>query len=203
MKAPSVPGLRVVVLAAGFSARLGFPKALARIRGVSLLRGTLELAASLRLGRTVVVVAHNAARHRVEARGIGVQFVGNKQRARGLSSSVRLGIAAARGSRAVLLLPVDLSHLKRRELLRLVSRWRAAPRRVVARRIGKSGATPLILPRWLYARALRIAGDAGLRDWVRQLPGDSLVLADLPSAAFDVDTRQDLQAARQKYRSFA
>jgi molybdenum cofactor cytidylyltransferase len=204
MKALSPPRLRVVILAAGYSSRLGQPKALARVRGISLLRRTLKLAADLRTGGAVIVVTPcNATRYRVESRALPAQLTGNSRRARGLSSSVQVGIARARYSAGVLLLPVDLPSLKRRELAKLVSRWRCAPRQVVARRVAAvggaypaRGGTPLILPRGLYRLALGIDGDVGLRDLIAALPASRRVLIDLPSAAADVDTPRDLQAAR-------
>jgi len=192
--------LQIIVLAAGFSSRLGQPKALARVHGVSLLRSTLELAATLECAKIIAVVGHNSARHRAQAGAVSVTFVANSRRNQGLSSSVRLGIAMARHSPAVLLMPVDLANLKARELALLVRRWRATPRRVIARRIGRSGAVPLILPRRLYARALGVVGDVGLRELIAQLPADSRVLVDLPSASLDIDTAQDLKAARRSFR---
>jgi CTP:molybdopterin cytidylyltransferase MocA len=95
---------------------------------------------------------------------------------------------------------VDLGNLKSRELARLIRRWRAAPRGVIARRIGRIGAAPLILPRRLYSRALRITGDVGLRDLITQLHAGNRVLVDMPSAASDIDTPQDLEAARRSFR---
>jgi molybdenum cofactor cytidylyltransferase len=194
------PGLRVVVLAAGLSSRLGKPKALVRVHGVSLLRRTLNLAATLKATGIIVVLPRNAARHRAEMRGSKVRIVVNLERARGLSNSVRLGIRASRYARALLFLPVDLNNLKQRELARLIARWRAAPRRVVARRIGRRGATPLLLPHRLFARALLIAGDVGLRELTSQLPDEARVLVEMPSAAADIDTPQDLKEARQRFR---
>jgi molybdenum cofactor cytidylyltransferase len=192
--------LQIVVLAAGFSARLGRPKVLARIHGVSLLRRTLEAASSCGAERIVVVAPRNPVRYRIEARGVRVYWAINGERERGLSSSVRRGIAAARYSSAVLFLPADLVHLTRRDLLTLVQRWRSAPRRVIARRTGLSGVIPLILPRWLYARVSTLAGDVGLRELVAQLPADNRVLVDLPSAIWDVDTPRDLRHARRRFR---
>ena len=132
-----------------------------------------------------------------------VQFAVNRRRATGLSSSVRRGLAEVRYSPAVLLLPVDLAALHQRELARLVSRWRAARRRVTARRVeGPSGSPqggiPLILPRWLYPRARDVIGDQGLRELVNELAPPLRVLLHLPSAATDVDTAQDLRAARRR-----
>jgi molybdenum cofactor cytidylyltransferase len=192
--------LQIVVLAAGFSSRFGRPKLLARVHGVSLLRRTLCLALRLKAVRVTVVAPPNAARYRVEARGMKVRWAANSRRAQGLSSSVRRGIAEARYSSAVLLMPADLIHLEGRELRRLVRRWQSAPRRLIARRLGFSGAAPLILPRWLYPRALTLTGDVGLRELVGELPEDSRVLVKVPSAGWDVDTPKNLQDARRRFR---
>ncbi len=191
---------RVVVLAAGFSSRLGRPKALAQIRGVSLLRRTLRLLASFSCGPPVVVVPPRSA-YRF---GRGFQrdeavWVRNRRRALGLSTSVRAGLRAARYAAAVLILPVDLPQLTRGDVARLVAAWRRHRRHVVARRLGAGAATPLILPRrWLPAAA-GITGDRGLRDWVGGLPAHHLLLVDLCSANLDVDTPADLAAARRRF----
>jgi molybdenum cofactor cytidylyltransferase len=212
MNAIPLPRPQIVILAAGFSSRLGRPKALARVRAWSLLRSTLTLASPLTPAKIIVVVPHRAVRYRIEARGFKVIFAANRRRDEGLSSSVRRGISTGRYSPALLLLPVDLAGLQQRDLVRLLSRWRAARRCVVARRVARpegsrrggasSGGVPLILPRWLYARALEVTGDLGLREMVGELPLAQRVLLDLPSAALDVDTPQDLDAARRRRAPF-
>jgi molybdenum cofactor cytidylyltransferase len=205
MNAVALPRPHIVILAAGFSSRLGRSKALARLRGTSLLRRTLTLSAQFAPAKIIVVLPRRAARYRIEARGVEVIFAANPIRAQGLSSSVRLGVARAHYSPALLLLPVDLIELQSRDLARLISRWRAARRCLIARRIGPQdgtprGGVPLILPRWLYSRALSLTGDIGLRDLVGALPASQRVLLNLPSAALDVDTPQDLLAARRRLR---
>jgi len=202
--------LQIAILAAGFSSRLGRPKALARIHGVSLLRRTLAVVGRVTGAQVIVVVPPQYVRYRTEARGFDVVFAVNPRRAGGLSTSVQRSISRARYASALLLLPVDTATLQRRDVDRLVSRWRGSARRVIARRIGQHGASPqagvpLILPRWLYARALDVTGDIGLRELVNRLPPEQRVLVDLPSAAFDIDTPQDLKTARSRLRptSFA
>jgi molybdenum cofactor cytidylyltransferase len=208
MKTGTRPRLPVIILAAGFSSRLGRPKALARVRSLSLLRRTLTGVAQLTAAKIVVVAPPRAARYRIEARGMKVQFAVNRRRAAGLSSSVRRGLAEVRYSPAALLLPVDLAGLQQRDLSRLVSRWCAARRCVIARRIegpagSPQGGVPLILPRWLYPRAREVVGDMGLREIVNGLAPPLRVLLHLPTAAMDVDTPQDLRAARRRGRSVA
>ncbi len=200
MNSTSLARLRIVILAAGFSSRLGQPKALARIHGVSLLRRTLNAAAALK-GADIIVIAPRAAmRYRVETQGTKAMFIVNPRPARGLSSSVRLGVTQSRYAPAILFLPVDMFNLKSADLIRLLRARYSAPRHVIARRIGTRGAAPLILPRRFYTRACGIAGDIGLRELLAQL-GDSILLIDLPSATSDIDTPQDLGAARACFRA--
>jgi len=195
----------IVILAAGFSSRLGRPKAVARVRELTLLRRTLTVVARFAAAKIIVVLPCRAARYRIEARGFRVVFAVNPRRADGLSSSVRRGIAQARYSPALLLLPVDLAALQQRDVARLISRWCAARRCVIARRISQDGGTPhggvpLILPRWLYAPSLAVTGDRGLRELVSGLPAQQRVFLNLPSAELDVDTPQDLRLARRRMR---
>jgi len=191
--------LNIVVLAAGFSSRLGQPKALARIHGVSLLRRTVTLAAALHAARIIVVVPAAAARYRAQARHRDVTVARNPYRSLGLSSSVRCGLEYAKYCPGVLLLPVDLADLKLRDLRRLVRRWQAAPGRTYATRMGTRGGAPLILPKRLFPRALRVVGDTGLRGLLAELPVAQREFIDLPSARFDVDTAVDLAAARRRW----
>jgi CTP:molybdopterin cytidylyltransferase MocA len=85
----------------------------------------------------------------------------------------------------------------------LIRRWRGARRRVAARRVDGHAGAPLIVPRWLCARAVSLAGDAGLRELVRRLPRHEVSLTDLPSAELDVDTPQDLERARRRTGPFS
>jgi molybdenum cofactor cytidylyltransferase len=201
MNARARPTLRIVVLAAGFSARLGRPKALARVRGSSLIRRTIRLLAPLAAERIIVVIPQRAARAREELRGMRVDLVANPHRAGGLSTSVRRGLTAGRYSAALLMLPVDLVHLQRRDLERMITRWSGARRRVIARRVAEHGGTPVILPRWLWPRALGISGDRGLRQLLSELSPVHVSLLPVASAGFDVDTAQDLVLARRRWRA--
>jgi molybdenum cofactor cytidylyltransferase len=195
--------LKIVVLAAGFSSRLGKPKALVRIHGVSLLRRTLLLAAALRDASIVVVVPPACARYRREGGRLAVTWARNAQRSLGLSSSVKCGLRHSRYNAAALLLPVDLACLKLGELEGLVSRWRASPSRVFATRMASAMAQyagiPLILPVRLFPRAQNLQGDVGLRALIAGMPAAERTLVDLPSAHGDVDTVRDLASARRRW----
>ncbi len=199
-KSFTLPTLRIVVLAAGFSSRLGQPKALARVHGATLLGRTVRVLAPFASSKILIVVPPGAARYRIGPHASRAAFIVNPQRAVGLSSSVRRGIARARHSAGVLLLPVDLVDLRSRDIARLIARWRGARRKVVARGIGDGAGTPLILPRWLYDRASALSGDQGLREVLHRLPKDRVSRISLPTAEHDVDTPLDLHRARRRLR---
>ena len=194
------PPLNIVILAAGFAHRLGGKKPLVRIHGETLLRRTASLVTELP-GRCFVVMPPNAPRFRQELKGLAVSFLENPARAEGLASSVRLAVARATAAAGILFLPVDLPELSLPELERMIRIWRGAPQRVVARRIHGELGTPLILPKWIYPRAREIAGDVGLRAVLKDLPPGVVHLVELPSAARDVDTPQELAAAHRRFRT--
>jgi molybdenum cofactor cytidylyltransferase len=194
------PAPRIVLLAAGFSLRMGKPKALARVRGRSLIARTLRVLSPSATAAIIVVVPARASRLCAELRSYGAMPVANPLAHAGLSSSVRRGLRQARYEAAVLLVPVDLPYLEQRDIARLITRWRGARRRVAARRIGTEAGAPLILPRRLYRIALGIAGDVGLKALIRHLPAEDVALVSLNSAAFDVDTPRDLERSRRRTR---
>lgn len=190
-------GLRIVVLAAGFSTRMGRSKMLVTVRGVSLIRRTVAVLAQFSANSIVVVTSPRAPRLRAELRGYRVTLLANPQRARGLSSSVIRALRETRNGAATLLLPADLGELVPRDIARLISRWRSAKRRVTARRLDGRASTPLILPKWLYPQARRLVGDVGLQALIAALPEEQRMLVELSSAVRDVDTPGDLAAARR------
>ncbi len=203
MRALLRPSLHIVILAAGFSRRLGQPKALARVRGVGLLRRTATLVAPFGDAPAIVVAPPRAARFVTALRGLRTEIRANPRREQGLSSSVRAGLAVARarGASAVLFIPVDLAALRARDLERLITAWRAAPRRLVAHRIGVGAGVPLILPRHLFASAASVRGDSGLKDLARAVAPESRRLVAMRSAVSDVDDAAGLGAARRCRRA--
>jgi CTP:molybdopterin cytidylyltransferase MocA len=97
---------------------------------------------------------------------------------------------------------MDLAELNARDIDRLIGRWRGSRRRVVARRLDGRASIPLILPRALYPRVREIAGDVGLRNLLAALPANRRTLIELASAERDVDTPQELSAARRRVHRY-
>lgn len=198
MKTSLPPLPQIVVLAAGFSTRLGRPKALARIHGRTLLQRTAAALAPVRGCKVHVVIPARSCLRRL-ARFAGWTCVENPGRARGLASSVARGIAHCRCAPAILFLPVDLPNLRTRDIKLLLQRWRGNRRRIVARGIDGRAVIPLILPRRLFGMSAALHGDTGLKELIGSLAPDDLRLVRMNSAACDIDTPAELRAARRRF----
>jgi molybdenum cofactor cytidylyltransferase len=198
MIARQLSGLQIVVLAAGFSRRLGRSKALTRIHGSSLLERTVSVLAQVTRQVVVVVIPPRATRLRSELRGCRVSLLANPRRCDGLSASVALGLRKCRYSSGTLFLPVDLAELSAKDIKRLILRWRGSRRRVAARAFAGRAAIPAILPKFLYPQARLLVGDIGLRSLLSELRKEQQALLELPSAVRDLDTPRDLADARRR-----
>ena len=190
---------QIVILAAGFSTRLGRPKALAKVHGITILASLSRKLAPLTSRPLAIVVPSRSATGRL-ARSLGMICVENAERSLGLSRSVQLALAHSAYAPGVLILPVDLTDLRPESLLRMLRRWRAHPRKLVARRLAQRGVIPVLLPRHRFDLAGQLNGDTGLRNWLGALEPDDIILMDMPDAGTDIDTPQDLSAARRRFR---
>jgi CTP:molybdopterin cytidylyltransferase MocA len=187
------PGLHVVLLAAGSSARFGSPKQLAEVDGqpmlVRALRTLLEL--DVRAPITVVLGA-NADRLRPLLDQPAVNVVVNPNHEQGMAGSILAGVSAApAAARGVLIALVDQVAVTTDDLRRLVTCWQQQPERIVAARYADVAGAPAIFPRGFFAQLAALQGDQGARALLAR-HADQVVGVPMPSAALDVDTPADL-----------
>jgi CTP:molybdopterin cytidylyltransferase MocA len=191
-----VQGKRVacVVLAAGGSRRLGFPKQLVRHRGRPLLARALAAAtAALPDQPLVVVLGADSLRLRLLARRVAphARAVRNARWADGLASSLTVGLRAVpRDATAALVALVDQPLVDARALARLVAAWRRRPGLPAAAHYAGRVGVPAVLPRRTWRKLRGAVGDSGARALLRGAA--ALTLVRLPEAALDIDTPADL-----------
>lgn len=189
-----------VILAAGAGARFGGAKLLARIAGAPILGHVAATARETGLGPIVAVVESGLAEH---APAFGLEpdeLVVNPEAERGLSSSVRIGLAAA----AVAEPPVDAAVVLLgdqplvgagtiRQLIEALEKAPASVQAAIPRYADGGSPNPIVLRRAGFELAAETEGDRGLGPVLDAHSGMTIEVA-VPGSNPDVDTTADLAA---------
>jgi CTP:molybdopterin cytidylyltransferase MocA len=187
-----------IVLAAGGSRRLGFPKQLLRRRAQPLLRHAIAAArGALPHAPLIVVLGAEALRLRLVMRRAApnIVVVYNARWRDGLASSLNSGLdAVPTSTAAILVVLVDQPNVDDGALRRLLAAWRRRPATAAAASYAGHLGVPAVLPR-RYWRAIRdLRGDAGARALLRSA---RITPVPMPEAELDVDTRADVERLRR------
>lgn len=185
-------GLHAIVLAAGGSSRFGSAKQLVRIGDRPLLSLIVGRAAEVVGHALMVVLGAGAAELAPLLKHSPGSVVVNRNWREGLASSIRAGVARLPPScAAVMLVLADQACVTAEDLRRLAGAWHRQPLCVAAARYGATVGVPTIFPRHLFGELSELKGDTGARALLRR-HADHLVKVPMASAAFDLDTPDDL-----------
>jgi len=172
-----------VVLAAGFSSRMGEFKPLLPLDGAMVLERVVTLFQGAGIGDVRVVVGHRAAELEPIVSRLGARVIANPHYRDGMFTSVAAGVATiGEEVDAFFVLPVDVPLVRGATIRRLLDAYRQEPCDVIYPRFqGQRGHPPLIAGR----HAPEIAG------W-QDTGGLRAVLAQWNPGARDVDVADEL-----------
>jgi molybdenum cofactor cytidylyltransferase len=176
-----------IVLAAGASTRLGWPKQLVPLHRETLLERAVRVAREAGCSPVVVVLGANAAQIGEKCDLAGVDVRCNSEWEEGLASSLRVGIAAVRGLDAAVVLTCDMPAVTARHLRELM-----ADGDVAASSYGGRRGVPAFFPGAMFQELLALRGDAGARALL-----ESARAVPLPAGELDIDTPEDVAAMRR------
>ena len=197
-------GLYAMVLAAGAASRFGSAKQLVRVAGRPLLHNAVSRAVDVAGAATIVVLGAYATELAPLLRHTPATVVINRDWREGIGSSIRTGVgrlpAACTG---VMVMLADQAAVTAEDLRRLVNAWKRQPEYVAAALYAGAVGVPAIFPRSRFSELAELRGDLGARKLLQRNP-DRLVRLPMESAAFDIDTPEDLltlDAGQQNTRS--
>jgi molybdenum cofactor cytidylyltransferase len=194
--------IAAIVLAAGRSTRMGGPnKLLAEISGKPLVRIAAEQALGSRARPVIVVTGHQRERVEAALKGLPVTFVHNPDFAGGLSTSLKIGIAAvpAEADGAIVCLG-DMPQVSSGLIDKLIGAF--DPERgalvVVPSIEGKRG-NPVVWSRRFFSDLAALEGDIGARHLITSYPEAVTEVAISDRAALvDVDTPDAFDALKSE-----
>ncbi|MDE2227965.1 MAG: molybdopterin-binding/glycosyltransferase family 2 protein [Alphaproteobacteria bacterium] len=172
---PSTPArtIAAVVLAAGRSRRMGtVNKLLIGVDGKPMVRHAVDAALAAGLSPVVVVTGHERDKVAAVLAGLSVTLVHNPDYAEGLSTSLRVGLAALPPEvNGALICLADMPRVSAAELKRLVGAFDPREGRaiVVPTRNGKRG-NPVLWAKQFFPEMRTIAGDVGARHLIGTYP---------------------------------
>jgi molybdenum cofactor cytidylyltransferase len=182
-----------LLLAAGLGSRFGGGKLSAELDGAPLaLHAARELAGQSKHLVAVCNPANTALNGALAA--LGYQTVENAKPARGLSSSLALGAAAARGD-GLLVCLADMPLITSAHLAALRQAFDASDRQaIVATSCGETRSPPAIFPRAQWEALKTMTGDKGARELLQT----GLAVEAEQAMLIDIDTQADLAEIRAK-----
>lgn len=187
-------GLYVIVLAAGASSRFGSPKQLVRLAGRPLLHTVVTRASEVAGNAVLVVLGCGADRLAPLLKHSPGSVIINHEWREGLASSIRAGVARLPAAcTGALLMLADQAAVTTHDLRRLVGAWRRQPQFAAAALYAGTTGAPAIFPRSAFGELSALRGDSGAQSLLRR-GADRVVRVPIPSAAYDLNTPEDLLA---------
>ena len=197
------PQIAALVLAAGRSTRMGAAnKLVAEVGGKPMLRWAAEAALASRGRPVLVVTGHQESDVRAALAELDVRLVANPDFAQGLSTSLKVGIAAVPADcDGALVLLGDMPRIEAPHLDRLIGAF-APGVIVVPVHAGRQG-NPVLWPRALFLEIMQLDGDAGAKGLIAaHLDAVREVEMDTTAILADVDTPEELQRLRDTDAGF-
>ena len=142
-------------------------------------------------GIVVVTGAHGDA-VAAELQGSGARITHNPEWPSGMAGSLRAALTALDHSdcEAALLMVCDQPRISTAHLAALAALWQNAPSRAAAAAYNGQPGVPAVVPRSWFAQLAALQGDQGARALLRASTETQLL--DMPDAATDIDTPDDL-----------
>ena len=187
-----------VVLAAGRSTRMGpVNKLLTTFDGRAMVRAVVEALEGASVRPIVVVTGHEADRVEEVLAGAGVRLVHNAEYRKGLSASIRAGLAAVpESAQAAVICLGDMPLIGSRHVDKLVAAFDPVEGREICVPVfeGKRG-NPVLFARRFFAEMTAVRGDVGARHLIGEYEEFVCEVAmDDRAVLVDVDSPQALRA---------
>jgi molybdenum cofactor cytidylyltransferase len=179
-----------VVLAAGASRRLGEPKQLVRLSGETLVERAVRICREAGCNPVVVVLGASSDEIQRQCSFEDAKILVNEEWTEGMGSSVRAGIRALDGDvDGCVVVTCDMPAISTEHLHELMKTGEKTASTYAGRR-----GVPAFFPRSSFAQLMKLRGDTGARDLLKDAG-----TVELEGGEIDLDTADDLARVRELF----
>jgi molybdenum cofactor cytidylyltransferase len=191
-----------MILAAGMATRFGSVKQLARIRGKPLLQRSLDAANSSLSDYVMLIVGSNSSEILSKINLGRAQVVFNNNFLRGQSTSIKCGITnLPADSAGVIIMVADQPFVKSIHLDKIIRIFKSGKlSEVVALSHDGQPRNPVLIPKRLFPKLVKLRGDVGARSIIRGYSRLRLVEISDEKVFLDVDTRSAVSELNRSNR---
>ncbi|MFZ8824956.1 MAG: nucleotidyltransferase family protein [Desulfurococcales archaeon] len=202
---PIYEKIGAVILAAGESKRMGFPKQLIEICGEKIIRIVVMKVLNVGFGDIVVVLGHMAgdiARYIDDM--IGIKIIVNPRYREGMSTSLIEGIKNLRQDiEAFMVILGDQPFVSKETMEKIIETYYGMERKplmVVPTYRGLRG-NPVLISSRIAKEIMSLRGDIGARALMERYKAYiSYIETQDPGVVLDIDTKEDLEKALKTFK---
>ena len=185
-----------IILASGFSRRMGKEKLLLKVGGIPMLQGVIQAAQASRLDELILIYHRDEIRELGEKHGITTVY--NPHPEDGQSAALKAGVKCANpANNGFMFLVGDQPYLRSLTIDTLIAVFNKDMNCIVVPVYGEARGNPVIFPLALKHELLCLEGDHGGRSLIERMQHRvTLVAIGGAMEATDVDTAEDYEKVK-------
>jgi molybdenum cofactor cytidylyltransferase len=192
----------IILLAAGSSSRLGFPKQMISIGSESLLSYLSKIAMASKANEVLAVLGSGRDSFKEVFMDIPIDTTYNEDWNKGIGSSIKHGLKVILKLypelQAIIIMLCDQPYLSSKLLNELITTHLKTSKPVVASEYDSTKGVPALFHHTFFNQLSELADDSGARGVIRQLDEKQLACIPFKRGNIDLDTEEDLRQFIQR-----
>lgn len=190
----------VIILAAGSSSRLGYPKQLVTFRGIPLLQGSIDVAESLEFDTKILVLGAKEDEINKKIGRRNFEVVINENWEEGMSTSIKVGISEAlkfeKELEHILILLSDQPLVTKEKIKELIRVQIDSKKQATFSEYAGDIGVPAIFSREIFSDLKKLKGDQGAKKLIYD-KNFQFGTVKFKNGNFDVDTTADVELLKR------
>ena len=185
----------IIILAAGESTRLGYPKQIAKFKDKTLLQLAIDAANGCKADKRVVVLGANRDEIKKTFSGASIPNIPNPHFEKGMSTSIKIGLEYMlrfEQPDQVIIMLCDQPFVDAKLLNKLIAAQEKEGKGIVACAYSKTVGVPILFGKAYFKELMELTGDEGAKQ-IALAHEEDLATITFTKGKVDIDTEEDLK----------